>query len=133
MQDLTMKCLEPGCGKAFIFKVKDQIFFQQRGFAPPKRCNSCRALKKSKQGDNRGHFGQRNFSNQRNQGNFAGAKTQGNFGGPRNFGKQEGFEKQPYFPPAPVQPVMTITSQYDVPAQFDEPRRNRRQIKDRRY
>ena len=47
MDDITLKCVEQGCGKDFIFRVKDQLFFQEQGFTPPKRCVDCRAKKKA--------------------------------------------------------------------------------------
>ncbi len=31
-----------GCGNEFIFTEKDQSFYIQEGYNPPKRCKSCR-------------------------------------------------------------------------------------------
>lgn len=38
-----LKCWE--CGDRFIFEVEEQKFFRTKGFAPPKRCPSCREKK----------------------------------------------------------------------------------------
>jgi len=35
----------------FVHSVKDQEFYQEKGFDAPKRCHACRAAKKSKNGD----------------------------------------------------------------------------------
>ena len=38
-----LKCWE--CGERFIFEVEEQKVFKTKGFAPPKRCPSCREKK----------------------------------------------------------------------------------------
>lgn len=43
--------IECSCGNTFIFTVNDQQFYEQKGFARPKRCKECRAQKKQKYGD----------------------------------------------------------------------------------
>lgn len=46
--DKTLKCSE--CGKLFKWPAAEQIFYEKKGFAPPKRCRSCRRkLKKIKE------------------------------------------------------------------------------------
>ena len=40
LQDQTLKCCR--CGEDHVFTVRDQIFFQQNGWGPPKRCRPCR-------------------------------------------------------------------------------------------
>lgn len=42
----TLKCKD--CGAEFIFGDKDQAFYQEMGFTPPKRCKKCRVAKKQK-------------------------------------------------------------------------------------
>lgn len=44
--DRTIACLD--CGQEFTFTAGEQEFYAQRGFTePPKRCPSCRAIRKS--------------------------------------------------------------------------------------
>ena len=38
--DQTLQCVE--CGKDFKFSAKDQVFFEQQRWTPPKRCHDCR-------------------------------------------------------------------------------------------
>ncbi len=45
-QDKSLQCSD--CGREFIFSVKDQEFFQSKGFTnEPKRCPECRQARKS--------------------------------------------------------------------------------------
>jgi len=43
-KDLTLTCKD--CGAKFAFTEKDQEFFKEKGYEPPKRCKPCRAAKK---------------------------------------------------------------------------------------
>ena len=44
--DRTITCLD--CGQEFSFTAGEQEFYAQRGFSePPKRCPSCRAIRKA--------------------------------------------------------------------------------------
>jgi CxxC-x17-CxxC domain-containing protein len=44
--DRAISCLD--CGQEFTFTAGEQEFYAQRGFTePPKRCPSCRAIRKS--------------------------------------------------------------------------------------
>ena len=36
------------CGRPFTFSVKDQLFYEKNGWNPPKRCKSCRELRKTR-------------------------------------------------------------------------------------
>ena len=48
LSDRTLTCVE--CGGEFIFTAGEQEFFQARGFGnEPKRCRSCRAVRRSEQ------------------------------------------------------------------------------------
>lgn len=44
MQDKEKKCID--CPNLFVFTAKDQQFYQEKGFQPPKRCLACRDRKK---------------------------------------------------------------------------------------
>ena len=44
-QDQTLTCRD--CGKSFVFTVRDQEFFAEKGFTnAPTRCRDCRNLRK---------------------------------------------------------------------------------------
>jgi hypothetical protein len=40
--DLTLRCCR--CGQTFIFSKGEQEFFNKKGFAPPKKCKTCRRI-----------------------------------------------------------------------------------------
>lgn len=44
--DKVIKCQD--CGEDFNFTEKDQKFYQEKGFEPPKRCHFCRKARKEK-------------------------------------------------------------------------------------
>lgn len=44
--DKKIKCQD--CGEDFIFTERDQIFYQEKGFEPPKRCKLCRNARKDR-------------------------------------------------------------------------------------
>ncbi len=44
-KDKTIKCVD--CGAEFVFTVRDQEFYAEKGFTnEPKRCKACREAKK---------------------------------------------------------------------------------------
>ena len=48
LADGTLECVE--CGAEFIFTAGEQEFFNSRGFSnEPKRCRSCRAVRRTEQ------------------------------------------------------------------------------------
>lgn len=51
MPKIFKKCLD--CEKDFYLNQKDQEFFQKMGFPEPKRCFSCRKLRKVNQPENK--------------------------------------------------------------------------------
>lgn len=42
------KEIECKCGTRFLFTAKDQEFYAEKGFKPPKRCKICRLEKKKR-------------------------------------------------------------------------------------
>lgn len=44
--DIKIKCQD--CGEDFIFSERDQAFYQEKGFQPPKRCHFCRKARKER-------------------------------------------------------------------------------------
>lgn len=43
-EDKTINC--PDCKKDFTFTVRDQEFYAEKDFTPPKRCKPCRDERK---------------------------------------------------------------------------------------
>ena len=43
--DKSLTCSD--CGQEFTFSADDQEFYQARGFSEPKRCRSCRAMRRN--------------------------------------------------------------------------------------
>ena len=43
--DKTLVCAD--CGQEFTFSADDQEFYSTRGFSDPKRCRSCRAMRRN--------------------------------------------------------------------------------------
>jgi hypothetical protein len=46
LQDRDLECSE--CLGLFTFMLGEQLFFQERDFAEPKRCSSCRRAKRAR-------------------------------------------------------------------------------------
>lgn len=46
VEDKKIKCKD--CGEEFILTVEDQEFYAKKGFQEPKRCLSCRRLRRAK-------------------------------------------------------------------------------------
>ena len=46
MSNQVIKCQD--CGKDFNFTERDQAFYQEKGFLPPKRCHFCRKARKER-------------------------------------------------------------------------------------
>jgi len=42
--DLHLECQQ--CGSSFLFSAREQSFFEEMGFVPPRYCPSCRRLRK---------------------------------------------------------------------------------------
>ena len=47
--DRTLTCAD--CGQQFAFSASDQQFYAERQFSEPRRCPSCRAIRKAGRGD----------------------------------------------------------------------------------
>ena len=45
--DQHLTCAD--CGHDFVWSAKDQEFFAEKGFQPPRRCKDCRRAKKEQQ------------------------------------------------------------------------------------
>ena len=58
--DRTLTCAD--CGQEFTFTANEQRFYSDRGFSDPRRCASCRALRKASRGDSGGYSGGRSGS-----------------------------------------------------------------------
>jgi CxxC-x17-CxxC domain-containing protein len=51
-QDKVLTCAD--CGQEFTFTAAEQQFYADRGFSEPRRCASCRAVRKAQRGDSGG-------------------------------------------------------------------------------
>jgi len=49
MEDKELICAD--CGNSFNFAVRDQEFYQSKGYSQPKRCKNCREKRKQQKGD----------------------------------------------------------------------------------
>ena len=47
--DKTLTCAD--CGQEFAFSASEQQFYAERQFSEPRRCPSCRAIRKAERGD----------------------------------------------------------------------------------
>ena len=55
-EEKSLQCSD--CGATFTFSVEDQEFFQSKGYTnEPKRCPSCREVRKSERYGNSGYGG----------------------------------------------------------------------------
>ena len=45
LADKTLTCSD--CGREFLFSGEEQEFYAARGFTEPKRCRSCRAIRRN--------------------------------------------------------------------------------------
>jgi len=43
-KDIEIIC--DGCGEPFIFSARDQEFYEENKYVPPKRCRKCRLVRK---------------------------------------------------------------------------------------
>lgn len=46
MSSITIKCAD--CGKDFYFTDRDQAYYKEHDYDPPKRCFNCRKERKAK-------------------------------------------------------------------------------------
>jgi len=53
--DKSLTCVD--CGVQFTFTARDQAFYQERGFQPPRRCKTCRDKRKGGGGGGGGNSG----------------------------------------------------------------------------
>jgi len=67
-QDKVLTCAD--CGQEFTFTAAEQQFYADRGFSEPRRCSSCRAIRKAQRGDSGG--GNRSYSSGSSFGNSGG-------------------------------------------------------------
>lgn len=78
--DRAIPCLD--CGQEFSFTAGEQEFYAQRGFTePPKRCPSCRAIRKAQRGgaSNGGEQGSYSSGYERSGGGGAGGGGGGGY------------------------------------------------------
>jgi hypothetical protein len=49
MSEQRLTCAD--CGREFTFGEREQEFYREKGFSPPKRCKDCRQAKKEQRGE----------------------------------------------------------------------------------
>ena len=54
-QDKVLTCAD--CGQEFTFTATEQQFYADRQFSEPRRCSSCRAIRKAQRGSSGGSGG----------------------------------------------------------------------------
>jgi CxxC-x17-CxxC domain-containing protein len=81
-QDKVLTCAD--CGQEFTFTAAEQQFYADRGFSEPRRCSSCRAIRKAQRGDSGGN---RSYS--------SGGSSFGNSGGYSSGGGSGGYDRAP--------------------------------------
>lgn len=53
--DRILRCSD--CGQEFSFTASEQEFYASRNFSEPRRCASCRAIRKASRGENGARIG----------------------------------------------------------------------------
>ncbi len=48
-QDVMVRCVD--CGAEFEFTTREQLYYQEQGWNPPRRCKTCRAKRKPASAD----------------------------------------------------------------------------------
>jgi CxxC-x17-CxxC domain-containing protein len=87
-----MTCAD--CGQEFTFTAGEQEFYEQRGFSePPKRCPSCRAVRKAQRQSGSGSSGGYDGNGGESFGGYSGAGYSSDFGG--GGGGGGGFRDRP--------------------------------------
>jgi CxxC-x17-CxxC domain-containing protein len=81
--DKTLTCAD--CSEQFVFTERDQEFYAQRGFTEPRRCASCRAIKKAQRdggsADTYGSYGGYSGGGSSGGGYSGGGSSRGGYGG----------------------------------------------------
>lgn len=77
--DKSLTCVD--CGVQFTFTARDQAFYQERGFQPPRRCKTCRDKRKGGGGG-----GDAGGGGGGNRGGHARSTPAGGMSSPRDHG-----------------------------------------------
>lgn len=86
--DKTLICAD--CGQEFVFTASEQQFYTDRGFSEPRRCASCRAIKKAQRGDSSGSS-YSSGGGYSSGGSGSGYGNGGGYGGGESRGAREMF------------------------------------------
>ncbi len=81
MTDKTLTCVD--CRQEFAFSASEQQFYADRQFSEPRRCPSCRAIRKSQRGSDSG--------SSNGGGGYGGGGYGGSSGGGYDRGPREMF------------------------------------------
>ena len=93
--DKTLTCAD--CSEQFVFTERDQEFYAQRGFTEPRRCASCRAIKKAQRdGGSSGGYGSSDSygGGSYSGGGYSSGSSRGGYGGGSSYdrGPREMFD-----------------------------------------
>jgi CxxC-x17-CxxC domain-containing protein len=95
--DKTLTCAD--CSEQFVFTERDQEFYAQRGFTEPRRCASCRAIKKAQRdGGSGGSYGSGSSDSygggSYSGGGYSSGSSRGGYGGGSSYdrGPREMFD-----------------------------------------
>ena len=93
--DKTIKCMD--CGQEFVFTESEQDFYAEKGFTDPKRCASCRAIKKAQRESSGGGDGGYSASGGYSSGGGYSDRSSGSmYGDPaRSYGGGGGYSSGP--------------------------------------
>lgn len=88
-QDKVLTCAD--CGQEFTFTAAEQQFYTDRGFSEPRRCASCRAIRKAQRGDTGG--GSRSYSSSGGGGGYSSGGGGYSGGGYSGGGGGGGYQR----------------------------------------
>jgi CxxC-x17-CxxC domain-containing protein len=82
--DKTLVCAD--CGQEFLFTASEQEFYAARQFSEPRRCGSCRAIRKAQRGGDSAGYS----ASGGGYGNGGGYGSRGGYGGGGGYGGSRG-------------------------------------------
>lgn len=91
--DKTLTCID--CSQQFAFTASEQQFYADRQFSEPRRCPSCRAIRKAQRGSGGGNGGGSYGASDRGYGGYSGGGGGGYSSGGYGGGSDRGYDRGP--------------------------------------
>lgn len=91
--DKTLTCID--CSQQFAFTASEQQFYADRQFSEPRRCPSCRAIRKAQRGSGGGNGGGSYGASDRGYGGYSGGGGGGYSSGGYGGGGDRGYDRGP--------------------------------------